>query len=110
MCPWRCVLSKITLVLMLPSAMVSFLLIFILSMGEFSVANFLRYDIFPMESFIQFSAFYDFRTATLYAMPLLAIVLVILGIESLLFKKEPSDSKAGQRGSLFPCTRFRYRL
>ncbi len=86
-CPWRCVLSKITLVLMLPSAMVSFLLIFILSMGEFSVANFLRYDIFPMESFIQFSAFYDFRTATLYAMPLLAIVLVILGIESLLFKK-----------------------
>ena len=79
---WQSVLKYTTLPLLRPAIMLSFLLVFILSIGESSVANFLRYDIFPMESFIQFSAFYDFKTATIYTMPLILIVLMILLLES----------------------------
>lgn len=78
---WYTVLKHITLPLLRPAMILSFLLVFILTIGESSVANFLRYDIFPMESFIQFSAFYDFKTATVYTMPLILIVFVVLFIE-----------------------------
>ena len=80
-CGWFCVLRRITLPLILPALVFSFLLVFVLTMGEFSVANFLRYQVFPMESFIQFSAFYDFKTATVYTMPLLLIVILLLGMQ-----------------------------
>ena len=83
---WR-VLRYITLPLIAPAIVFSFLLVFILAFGEFSVANFFRYPIFPMESFTQFSAFYDFKMATVTAMPMVVIALVILIIESLFFSK-----------------------
>ncbi len=75
---WKKVLRHITLPLLYPAMGLSFVLVFILSLGESSVATFLRYDIFPTQSFIQFSAFYDFNTATIYTMPLIVIVLFIL--------------------------------
>ena len=75
---WKQVLRHITLPLLYPAMGLSFVLVFILSLGESSVATFLRYDIFPTQSFIQFSAFYDFNTATIYTMPLIVIVLFIL--------------------------------
>ena len=86
-CSWKCVLWRITLPLLKPALFLSFLLVFILAISEFSVANFLHFDIFPMQSFIQFSAFYDFKTATVYAMPLVVIVLALLGIGAILLKK-----------------------
>ena len=76
-CSWSCVIWKITLPLIRPAIYFSFILVFILTISELSVANFLHFDVFPMQSFIQFSAFYDFTTATIYAMPLLIIVLII---------------------------------
>ncbi len=76
-CGWRSVLRSITLPLLAPALLFSFLLVFILSFGEFSVANFLRYPIFPMESFTHFSAFYDFKMATVTAMPMVAMALII---------------------------------
>ena len=82
-CTWTCVLRYITLPLIKPAILFSFLLVFILSFGEFSVANFLRYPIFPLESFTQFSAFYDFKLATVTAMPMLLIALIVIGIQKL---------------------------
>ena len=77
-CSWGCVLKNITLPLIQPAIVFSFLLVFILSISELSVPNFLRYDVFVLHSFTQFSAFYDFQTATIDTMPLLLIILVIL--------------------------------
>lgn len=74
---WRGVLRQITIPLISPAIVLSSLLVFILTFGEFSVANFLRYPIFPMESFTQFSAFYDFKMATVTAMPMLLMALII---------------------------------
>ena len=77
LCGWRGVLGSITLPLLKPVLIFSSLLVFILTFGEFSVANFLRYPIFPMESFTQFSAFYDFKMATVTAMPMVVMALVV---------------------------------
>ena len=97
---WYTVLKNITIPLLYPAMLLSFLLIFILTIGESSVANFLRYDIFPMESFIQFSAFYDFKTATIYTMPLLLIVFVILIVEHIVIKQKEVTLKSQNRQHL----------
>lgn len=84
---WRGVIKNITLPLMIPAMVLSFLLVFIFTFGEYSVANVLRYSVFPLESFIQFSAFYDFKTAMIMAMPMLVIALMVLLIEQLFLEK-----------------------
>ena len=80
---WRGVLRHVTLPLIFPAVLFSFLLVFMLSFGEFSVANFLRYPIFPMESFTQFSAFYDFKLATVTAMPMLVLAFIVIALQKL---------------------------
>ena len=92
-CNWRCVLRGITIPLLGPSLGLSFLLVFILSISELSVPQFLHYDTFVIESFTQFSAFYDFKTATVYAMPLVIMVFVVLwGMQGVLSKTRYRDS------------------
>jgi len=84
---WISVLRYITLPLISPSILFSFLLVFMLSFGEFSVANFLRYPIFPMESFTQFSAFYDFKLATVTAMPMLLLAFIVIIFQKIFSEK-----------------------
>jgi len=79
---WRGVTKGITIPLILPGVLVSAMLVFLLSFGEFSVPNFLRYDVFPVESFTQFSAFYNFKAATAAAVPLAAVTLILLLVEA----------------------------
>ncbi len=79
---WRGVLKGITIPLIMPGVLLSAMLVFLLSLGEFSVPSYLRYDVFPVESFTQFSAFYDFEAATAAAVPLAAVTLVLLLVES----------------------------
>jgi iron(III) transport system permease protein len=55
--------------------------VFLLTLGEFGVPNFLRYDVFTLESFVQFSAFYDFGAATAAVIPLVAITGIVLMAE-----------------------------
>ena len=82
MASWRIVLKEITLPLIAHGICFSFLLVFILVLGEFSVPSFLHVPVFSVESFTQFSASYDFESATAQAMPLTLIVLLLLLFES----------------------------
>lgn len=79
---WSGVLREITIPFILPGILLSAMLVFLLSFGEFSVPNFLRYDVFPVESFIQFSAFYNFKAATAAAVPLAVVTLFLLFLEA----------------------------
>ena len=88
LCDWKCVVTKITLRSIQKAIVLSFLLVFILSFGESSVANFLHFDILPLQSFVQFAAFYDFKTATISAMPLIFIAIIVLVIEYQLITKK----------------------
>ena len=84
---WGGVLRWITLPLITPAIVLSFLLVFILAFGEQSVANFLRFDVFSLESFTYFSAFYDFKTATALAIPMVIVALLFLLAEQFFVHK-----------------------
>ncbi|HEY3439636.1 MAG TPA: ABC transporter permease subunit [Paludibaculum sp.] len=78
---WPLVLQRITLPLAAPGIVLSLVLVFLLTMGEFGAPAFLRVDVFPVASFTQFTAFYNFGAATAAALPLVAVALAGLAVE-----------------------------
>jgi len=73
--PWPSILQRITLPLIRPGILLSLVLVFLLSMGEFGAPAFLRLGVFPVASFTQSSAFYNFGAATAAAAPFIGIVI-----------------------------------
>ena len=87
-CSWPDVLRRITFPLISPGIALAALIVFILTLGEFGVPSFLRFDVYPVESFTRFSAFYDFNTATAAAIPLGIVTLIVLIAERLFLRKK----------------------
>jgi len=79
--PWRKVLARIDLPLIGPGIFLGALFTFILAISELGVPLFLRYDVFTVQVFTQFAAFYDYRTAVLFSVPLLIVIIVMLLLE-----------------------------
>lgn len=75
---WPTVWRDVTIPLIRPGVGFAALLVFLLSLGELSVPMYLHYPVYPVESFTQFSASYDFRAATASAVPLAAVALLVL--------------------------------
>jgi iron(III) transport system permease protein len=71
------VMRKIIFPLVKPHILFSLLIIFVLAISEFSIAGFLRVNVYSNEIFAQLASFYDIRTAIFYSLPLLAISLAI---------------------------------
>jgi iron(III) transport system permease protein len=92
--PWRLVLWRIVIPIAMPGILLAALLVFILTLGEFSVPMFLRYDVFPVESFTQFSAFYDYKAGTMAAIPLLLIALLLILVERRFLNERTYQLKA----------------
>jgi iron(III) transport system permease protein len=84
---WPAVLKGITIPSILPGIQLAAILVFLLTLGEFSVPMFLRYDVFPVESFTRFSAFYNFGAATAAAIPLALVTFLILILERVLIRE-----------------------
>ncbi len=99
---WGKVLKGITLPMIMPGILFSALLVFLLTFGEFGVPNFLRYDVFPVESFIQFSAFYNFQAATATSMPMAVITFLALLIETYLLRKQTCQIQTAQDNRQIP--------
>ena len=91
--PWETVAKDIIIPMILPGILLSAILVFLLSLGEFSVPMFLRYDVFPVESFTQFSAFYNYSAGTAFVIPLIIIAFVILLGERLFLKDKTYQLK-----------------
>ncbi len=87
---WFSVLRGITIPLILPGVLLAAMLVFLLTFGEFGVPAFLGYDVFPVESFTQFSAFYNFSAATAAAIPLAVVAFLVLAAERF-FMREKTD-------------------
>ena len=85
---WPVVLRRISIPIVMPGVFLAGLSVFILTLGEFGVPFFLRFEVFPIESFIQFSAFYNFNAATAAAVPLGLITLIVLIIERIFLRKK----------------------
>ncbi|MBI5048790.1 MAG: iron ABC transporter permease [Deltaproteobacteria bacterium] len=85
---WSFVLRKISIPVISPGIFLAAIFVFILTIGEFGVPSSLHFDVFPVESFIQFSAFYNFNAATAAAIPLGLLTLMLLIIERLFLRKK----------------------
>lgn len=78
---WLDTLKGITIPLASPGIVLSLVLVFLLTLGEFGAPSFLRVDVFPVASFTQLTAFYNFGAATAAALPLIAVALLGLTVE-----------------------------
>ncbi len=77
----RRIILKITLPMIKPAIITSFVLIFILSISEFTVPAFFGVEVLTTEIFTQFSAFYNHSFAILQSTLLISICIVLLFIE-----------------------------
>ena len=91
-------MSKITLPLIKPAVISSFVLIFIFSISEFSVPAILGVKVFTTEIFTQFSAFYNHSLAILQSALLLIICLLLLFAEGK-YIADASFLSVGNRGN-----------
>ncbi len=96
---WSGVLKGITIPLIMPGVLLSCLLVFLLTLGEFGVPMFLRYNVFPVETFTQFSAFYDFGAATASAIPLALITALAILFERIFLRKKTYQVKLASEGN-----------
>jgi len=86
-CSWVCILRKITIPLISPYLFLISSIVFLLSLGNYSVVNFLRYKTFVMQSFVEFSAFYEYKSAYILSILIALIVATLLFFEKYYTKK-----------------------
>ena len=93
------VFLNITLPLMAPGLSASLLIVFVLAISDFAVPGLLRVRVYTTEVFTAFAALYDFRRATIMALPL-AGVAALASIGALYFIRRPFTGRAdrGQSG------------
>jgi iron(III) transport system permease protein len=77
--PWQ-TLRSITLPMIAPHILSGALLVFIFAVVDFGVPDILRVNVFPVEIFVQFSAFYDERAAALLSIPLVGLTLFLIAL------------------------------
>jgi iron(III) transport system permease protein len=78
---WGRTLRSISLPIAAPGILLGAVLVFLLSLGEFGVPSFLRFDVYPVETFTQFAAFNDFGAAAASAVPIALISIVLVSAE-----------------------------
>ena len=74
---WK-TLVRITLPLATPHILSGTIFVFIFSLTDFGVPDILRVNVYPVEIFIQFSAFYKEGAATILSLPLITLPLFLL--------------------------------
>ncbi|MCD4722379.1 MAG: iron ABC transporter permease [Desulfobacula sp.] len=75
------VTRRITLPLVLPHIIAGAVFVFIFSMINYGVPSLLRVNVFPVEIFAQFSAFYDSKGAVALSMPLVLIAFILILVQ-----------------------------
>jgi iron(III) transport system permease protein len=74
-------LTRVTLPLVAPHLLAGTVLVFVFSIINFGVPDMLRVKVYPIEIFIQFSAFYDARGAVVLGLPLLLVTLGLVSVQ-----------------------------
>lgn len=77
---------RISLPLIGPSLSASLFIVFVLALSDFAVPGLLRVRVYTMEVFTAFAAIYDFRLATLVALPIAAIA-ALASVAALVFAR-----------------------
>lgn len=81
------VLTRVTLPLVLPYILAGGLLCFVFAVSDYGVPGLLQLNVYPVEIFIKFSAFYQHTEAALMAMPLVLITFCLILLQKHYMKK-----------------------
>ena len=92
------VFVNITLPLIAAAVSASVLIVFVLAISDFAVPGLLRVRVYTTEVFTAFAALYDFRLATLMALPL-AAVAALASIAAVRFVQRPVTGRTDRRQS-----------
>jgi iron(III) transport system permease protein len=87
---WPSTLRHITLPIAQPAIVFAALIIFLLAIGEVAVPMLLRYPVYPVQTLVQFAAFYDFGAAAATAVPLLSLATLLVALERRYFQDRAS--------------------
>ena len=93
------VVRRITLPLVAPSVAAAALVVFVLAVSEFGVPGLLRVRVFTTEVFTAFSALYDFSRATILALPLLGLSVVVAAVAAALVGERLVATRRGPSGA-----------
>ena len=107
---WTRTLTHITLPMVEPAIVFAALIVFLLVAGEVGVPMLLRYAVYPEQTFVQFSAFYDFAAASATAVPLVILALALLSLEQRYLRERTYRLLAatpGGRRLIVPLRRWR---
>lgn len=112
MISFRRMLFKILLPIIRPSFTISFLLILIFSLSDFTVPAFFGTRTFTTEIFTQFSAFYNYQVAIGQSVLLLLICLILMISESRYLSDAPffSIDTKGSNSRLYTANNFKFLL
>lgn len=72
------VLRRVALPLIAPHILTGTIFVFVFSLMDFGVPDILRVSVYPVEIFVQFSAFYDQGAAALLSLPLIVVALTLM--------------------------------
>jgi len=78
---WGRVVRFVTIPLIAPSLFLIAMIIFLLSFANYSVANFLRFNTFVLDSFVEFSAFYNYDKSFAISLVLVLFIVILLWFE-----------------------------
>ncbi len=82
----RAAFFRVTLPLVAPHIACSAILVFLFAMVNFEVADIVRLKVYPLEIFLSFSAYYDEKTATVLALPLIGAAMALLLVQMLIMR------------------------
>ncbi len=99
----------VTLPLVTPHITSAAILVFVFTIVNFEAADILRLKVYPMEIFINFSAFYNEKAATILSLPLMAVTLLLIWGQMLYMKNRSYANLevAGREECLFRLGRFK---
>ena len=89
--PW-CVLRHVSLPQLTPAILGAGLLVFLFAISDFAVPSFFSVNVYTVEVFVRFGAFFDFPAGTMAALPLLALALLAFAGQRRLVDRLPFGS------------------
>ena len=93
----RMVWWRVTLPLILPYLLAGGLFVLVFALADFAVADTLRLRVYPVEVFIELSALFDEAAALRLSLPLLAVMLLLVGLIGWLLRGRAFVSLGGGR-------------
>lgn len=91
-------LTSITFPLITPHIFAGAIFVFIFALVNFSVPDILRVNVYPVEIFIQFSAFFNEKAATLLSLPLIIIAFILITLQNNHMKRRSYMNLGGKKG------------